>query len=81
MEPVLFDLDPTDDSVLWSIKKTCERLGVCRVTIWKKLKDGDLTGIHVNGRHMVLAQSVRDLIRRQIAEAQQKNNRLRPGSL
>src|SRR5215831_14019825 len=81
MEPVLFDLDPADDSVLWSIKKTCQRLGVCRVTVWKKLKDGDLTGIHVNGRHMVLAQSVRDLIRRQIAEAQQKNNRLRPGSL
>ena len=41
MEPVLFDLDPADDSVLWSIKKTCQRLGVCRVTVWKKLKDGD----------------------------------------
>ena len=38
MEPVLFDLDPADDSVLWSIKKTCQRLGVCRVTVWKKTK-------------------------------------------
>ena len=72
MEPVFFDLDPADDSVLWSIKKNLPAARRVPGHSWKKIKNGDLTGIHVNGRHMVLPQSVRDFIRKQIAEAQQK---------
>jgi len=56
-------------ALLWSIARTQRQLDLkCRDTVERMIKAGQLTSIKIGKRRMVVAQSVRDLIARQLAE-------------
>ena len=60
-------------ALLWSIARRQRQLDLkCRDTVERMIKAGQLTSIKIGKRRMVVAQSVRDLIARQLAEQSTK---------
>ena len=56
-------------ALLWSIARTQRQLDLkCRDTVERMIKAGQLTSIKIGKRRMVVVQSVRDLIARELAE-------------
>jgi len=60
-------------ALLWSIARTQRQLDLkCRDTVERMIKAGQLTSVKIGKRRMVVAQSVRDWIARQLAEQSTK---------
>jgi hypothetical protein len=56
----------SDDALLWSIPTATRRLGgVHRTTIWRRVKSGEFTAVHLGKRTMIVAQSVHNWIAKQ----------------
>ena len=46
----------------YSIAETAKKLGVSQASIWRALKRGQLKGVKLGGRTLIVAQSVEKLL-------------------